>query len=169
MSATELQEYHERSEQEEPKGNRFGPVSMKLGPNWIAYNNCFRLKHFLWQAVFSVQHFRILCLSLCQIDLESVEAMSSCQRQLWGLVSYFSWFVCRDYAVGFAGSRWEGLMCDTDVCCCLAHPTRRSWKFVGITVTETESYTGYTPLDPDDKMRVRDMLRILQTFLSYVV
>lgn len=39
-----------------------------------------------------------------------VEVESSCPRQLWGLVSYFSWFVCRDYAVGFAGSRWEGLL-----------------------------------------------------------
>ncbi len=56
-------------------------------------------------------------------------------------------------------------MCDTDVCCCLAHPTRRAWKFVGITVTETESYT---PLDPDDKMDVRDMLGIFQTFLSFM-
>lgn len=39
-----------------------------------------------------------------------VEVESSCPRQLWGLVSYFCWFVCRDYAVGFAGSRWEGLL-----------------------------------------------------------
>lgn len=111
MSATELQEYRERNEQEKPEGNRFGPMSMTLGPTWIAYN-CFCWISFSSKlfSEFSDAGCCVFPPALCQIDLGLVEVESSCPRQLWGLVSYFSWFVCRDYAVGFAGSRWEGLL-----------------------------------------------------------
>lgn len=70
MSATELQEYRERNEQEKPQGNRFGPMSMTLGPTWIAYNcfcwNSFSSKLF---SEFSDAGCCVFPPALCQIDL----------------------------------------------------------------------------------------------------